>query len=336
MRRRYRKTSPWRIIPLWTAALALVGWGVWQAVLLRRSIASQHPVVTTQPAMAVGGTTVTPTGAQGGEPWPTPQTAPVEITDTLVLATMPENFDQPFLQLTPAFDPLLTPEQLVGQGREFLDNGQIVAGRFAFNAALARTNSEPLAAELRSILSSLNGPVFMGTAVLPEDPSARFVDIQSGDTFLSLGRTYGTTAEFIRRINPTLNPNNLQINAGIKIVQGPFHVRIFKRAGRLDLYARDIYVASCMVDFPDGNYLPKGDYQVTAGTKLQLGQRTWIGFEGRESATEGITRGWLFGSAGPRGDDPRNRATGIHLADSDLAQLYLVLTEARSRIRVDP
>jgi hypothetical protein len=113
-------------------------------------------------------------------------------------------------------------------------------------------------------------------------------------------------------------------------------VRISKHEQRLDLYARDMYVASCAVDFPDGNYLPKGDYQVTAGTKLQIAGRTWIGFEGHEPATEEITSGWLFGAAGPRGSDVKNRATGIHLADSDLVQLYLVLTEARSHLRVEP
>jgi hypothetical protein len=339
MRRRYRKSSPWKTIPLWSIALALVGWGVWQAELLRRTMIAQGSVSTTQPVMAVGSANVVAQGAQGGEPWtmPAADMEPADpAADTLVLGNGPDAIDQPFLQPTPVFDAALSSDQLFAQGKELLDNGQIAAGRFALNAALSRTTDDAVAAELRSILTNLNAPVFMGTAVLPDDPCARFVDIQSGDTYLSLGRTYGTPAEFIHLINPALNPNNLKLLTGVKIVQGPFHMRISKRASRLDLYARDMYVASCAVEFPDGNYLPRGDYQITAGTKLQLGGRTWIGFEGHEPATEEITNGWLFGTAGPRGTDTKNRATGIHLADSDLEQLYRVLAEARSHLRVEP
>jgi hypothetical protein len=337
MRFRSRKTSRWKSLPLWVIALGLIGWGIWQAMAVRRAMLAQAPAVTTHPAMAINGVTVMPVGAQGGEPWTmTPDTHPDGIDDTLVIKETQEVVDQSFLEPTPGCDPALSADELFAHGKDLLENNQMVAGRFALNAALARSTDEAQAEQLRGILANLNIPVFMGTAVLPDDPCVRYVDIRSGDTFLSLARTYGVTSQFLQRINPSLNPNNLKVLTGIKVVQGPFHVRISKRAGRLDLYARDIYVASCAVDFPEGNYLPKGDYQVTAGTKLLLGSRIWIGFEGREEATEGVANGWLFGSAGPRGSDTKNRATGVHMADSDLAQLYLTLAEARSHIRIDP
>jgi hypothetical protein len=44
----------------------------------------------------------------------------------------------------------------------------------------------------------------------------------------------------------------------------------------------------------------------------------------------------MFGAAGPRGTTPKDRATGIHLGDGDLAQLYNVLSEGRSHLRVEP
>ena len=163
--------------------------------------------------------------------------------------------------------------------------------------------------------------------------------IRAGDTFLSLGRAYGVPAAFLQKLNPKLEPRTLRPQTGVKIVQGPFHVRLVKHAARLDLYARDLYVASCLVTFPEGNYLPRGDYEVAPGTKLQAGApsagRTWIGFQGVEPATEGVTSGWMFGAAGPRAPrpGPRHRdSTG----GTGPGELYNVLSEGRSHVRVEP
>jgi len=248
-----------------------------------------------------------------------------------------------FLLPTPAFDASLSVADLIARGKADLAAGRTSAGRYAFNEALARTTDEAEGAQLRQALAGINRSIFLSTALLPDDPSARLVPIHSGDNYLSIARSYGITTAFLQILNPTLNPNNLKPNTGIKIVQGPFAARVVKHANRLDLYARDQYVASFTIEFPEGNYLPRGEYQVAPGTKLQLAgasrsstERTWIGFRGIDEATEPVTNGWLFGSAGPRGNDAKNRATGIHLADGDLQQLYNTLTESHSRLTVLP
>ena len=334
-RRRDKKTS-WKKLPLWCLALALIGWGLWQAELLRRSVVDQGASVTPPPAMAVGpddpdanalpalATLPTLTIAGGG-------------TDSLPLATsLPE--PTAHLEPTPTFDPALSAEDLIRQGMAQLNAGHAPAGRFALNEALARTSDESRAAQIRQTLTTLNMPVFLGIEILPDDPAVRIVPIRSGDTFLSLGRTYGIPATFLQKLNPALDPRNLRPQTGIKIVQGPFHVRILKHAARLDMYARDLYVASCPVAFPEGNYLPRGDYEIAPGTKLQTAAsgRTWIGFHGAEPATDAITSGWIFGAAGPRSNAPKDRSTGIQLAEPDLSQLYNVLSEGRSHLRVEP
>ena len=182
----------------------------------------------------------------------------------------------------------------------------------------------------------MNGSVFLGTALLPVDPLARYVDIQPGDSFLKLGRTFGVPAAYLAAINPDLNPRNLKPTAGVKIVQGPFAVRVVKRAARLDLFARDMYVRSYAIALPEGNYLPRGAYRVAQGTKVQAGGRAWIGFEGAEDATAGVQSGWMYGSTGPRGSAAKDRATGVRLADGDLLQLFAVLVETRSTLQVEP
>jgi hypothetical protein len=342
MARRRNKKSSWTTLPIWCLALALIGWGLWQAELLRRSVVNQGQSITLAPGMAVGPAEGTE-GSSLLRAIPLPTTGHAEDTsgtDTpwVGAATLPDVTAT--LEPTPTFDAALSADDLIRQGMALLNAGQAPVGRYALNEALARTTDEALAAQLRQALAALNVPVFLGTDLLPDDPSVRMVPIRSGDTFLSLARAYGVPAAFLQKLNPALDARNLRLRTGVKIVQGPFHVHIAKHAGRLDLFARDIYVASCLVTFPEGNYLPRGDYEVASGTKLQLGApssgRTWIGFQGVEPATEGVTSGWMYGAAGPRGSAPKDRTTGIQLGVGDLAQLYNVLSEGRSHVRVEP
>jgi hypothetical protein len=264
----------------------------------------------------------------------------LDAIPTLVLAE-PEAPDVTGpLEPTPTFDTALSAADLIRQGNALLQAGKTPAARFAFNEALARTTDEAQAAQLRQALTAINLPVFLGPDLLPDDPAARMVPIHGGDTFLSLAKAFGVPSAFLQKLNPDLDERRLRPQTGIKIVQGPFHVRISKRAARLDLYARDLYVASCPVTFPEGNYLPRGDYRVAPGTKLQVGApsagKTWIGFRGTQDVTESVTCGWIYGSAGPRGNTPQDLATGLKLAAADLAQLYNVLSEGRSHVRVEP
>lgn len=337
--RRRKRSSPFRTVFLWTICLSLIGWGLWQAELLRRSvISSSPPPATSQPDAAIDSASIQRPPAPGDTP---PELIEAAATDHAPTITTQELAVEPaHLEPLPIFDPGLSASDLYAQGHAALAAGQTLAGRFALNEALARTTDDAQAAELRQTLSALNLPIFLGSDLLPDDPAARLVEIQDGDNFLTIARAYGINAAFLQTLNPTLSPANLKPGTGIKIVQGPFQARISKHADRLDLYARDLYVASCAVDFPEGNDLPRGDYLIAPGTKLLLGPpaagRIWLGFQGLEPATQSVTSGWIFGTAGPRGTDPRNRSTGIHLATPDLLQLYNTLTEGRSHLHVDP
>jgi hypothetical protein len=120
------------------------------------------------------------------------------------------------------------------------------------------------------------------------------------------------------------------------VVQGPFHLRIFKSAGRIDLYARDLYVQSFAGQVEEGNYLPAGTYRVERGSKIQVGRRVWVGIQGGgETAREAVS-GWLYGQAGPRRAKRSDLISGVKIADAELFQLYNVLVEGRSLVRVEP
>jgi hypothetical protein len=347
-RNRRRKKPAWATVPVWGALALLAGWSIWQAREFQhslladvrqseaRSAAADLPrdaLSRSQQAVKAAreiDDPLTPVLMQPG-PEPFPE-ATIDFVDPL-LSVSPE---EAAAQTAPAVDPALSANELVQLARKLMDAGRIVDGRAALNAALARTSDQQQADRLRTALTSLNTGVFLGSALLPEDPLARYVDIQPGDSFLRLARKYTVTAAYLQSINPSLNPRNLKPLMGVKVVPGPFSATLVKHASRLDLFVRDMYLRSFPILLPEGNYLPPGDYRIAPGTKLQAGAHSWIGFDGAEPATQNVTRGWIFGPKGPRGNALRDRTTGLQMTDSDLQQLYNVLVESHSHLHVIP
>ena len=345
MARRRRKKSPFSTLAWLLLAAIPAAWGLWQANELRKSILLNQ----SGPLMASAAVLVNDSKSidamnpdELAPPIDDKSHAAVGGVSPAVPPAMPARIkiiDSPRLMAGHTFSTSLSSDDLFTQGKTLLNAGNLVAARYALNASLERCRNEGRAQEIRNILAPLNQPVFLGNAILPNDPAARLITIQEGDLFLKLGKEFGVPAAFLQSINPSLNARNLKPGSGAKIVQGPFAINIIKHAGRLDLFARELYVCSFPADFPEGNSLPTGDYRVIPGTKLQLAQggaKTWIGFEGIEPGTEQVTAGWIFGSSGPRGNSARDHATGIRLADSDLLEVYNVLAEGKSRVRVLP
>jgi len=345
------------MLPLWAGIAALVGWGMWQAAEFRRSLNDEPGAspasATTAAAAAPTIVNDAPPGIDrndGGEPEQmfnaslrvTPDewaaaTTPAALDQVNEAAPVPVGVVEPAVAASaPAEQSSVTADELMARGAQLLDAGHIVEGRASLNAALAVLGEDPRSEHLRQELTSLNADIFLGSTVVAEDPAANYVDIQPGDSFLKLGRRYGIPPALVEAINPGLNPRNLKPATGVKIVQGPFHLRIFKHAGRIDLYARDLYVQSFAGSVEEGNYLPVGTYRVSSGSKIQVGQKVWVGIEGASEGAREVVNGWLYGQAGPRQAKRSDLISGIKLADADLVQLYNVLVEGRSLVRVEP
>ena len=332
MPRRSRKSSPLKPLLMWGCAVAFAGWGIWQADQIWHAVAAEGEAAqrASQPAERAQVVPVKDADAREGE-------SPLAVTIDGVNFDLIVPADEDRLEpAEPEFDPALTSEDLRSMGMRLLATGEDVAARDALNAALGRCRDDTVAESLRTTLRGLNTPVFLGTAILPEDPAARLVEIQPGDSFTRLGHEYAVPASLLEAINPSLKARDLRPLKGMKIVEGPFHARVIKHASRLDLYARRMYVTSWSLQFPEGNILPAGEYRIAEDGKIRLANgKTWIGFEGADAGTDGIRAGWIFGSTGPRGTASRDRETGIRMADSDLASLYNVLVERRSLVRVE-
>jgi hypothetical protein len=284
------------------------------------------------------------------------------------------------MQAAPATAPAEpTSDELAARGKQIdllieaagkaADAGDQLTRRTKLNAALTLIGESARSAEVRASLAAMNTSTFLGSDVLPNDTLAPLVPVEAGDSFLKLARRYQIPLDLMTIVNPTVSPTGLRPGVGVKVILGPFHVRVVKHAQRLDLLARNMYVRSYTVNFDEGNFLPAGVYRVgtsggeshKGGGKVRLapdphtgqtvvsgpggpgsgsadlppGVREWIGFSGAEPGTRTVVAGWLCGSAGPRGAGG-GEVAGVRLQDADLHQLYNVLVEGRSLIRVEP
>ena len=210
------------------------------------------------------------------------------------------------------------------------------AARAALNAALLILGNDTRAPILRQQLAAMNTGVFLGAAIVPEDTAAPVVEIRPGDSFLKIGRRYDIPAGLLESLNPGVNSRSLRTGGGIKVVQGPFHLRYTKSGRRLDLYARDLYVKSYDAIVEEGDLLPRGTYRIKAATKITVGGTVWVGFEGVSAEARQITIGWIYGSSGPRLGRNRGLPSGLKVSDEDMRQLYNTVVESDSLLRVEP
>jgi hypothetical protein len=338
---RRKKRPAWAAIPLWSAMTLFAGWGVWQFSNFRQKLMAE---VQPSRAAAAGGS-----GAAASSP-----SDPGDQVETLMLDDSRSNdpwadATTPVLGIsgaggaggtatagaTPGAE-ARTPDEWMALASTLLNEGKIPQGRAALNAALQALGNDARAPLVRRQLTTLNEGVFLGSAIVPEDPAAPFVEIRPGDSFLKFARQYAVPAGLLEKLNPNLNPRNLKPETGVKIVQGPFHLRFSKADHRLDLYVRDLYVKSMGAEVEEGNYLPRGVYRMKAASKIEVGSRQWIGFEGTGGETQDITIGWIYGSAGPRLGRNRGLPAGVKVRDEDLRQLYNALMETRSLLKVEP
>ncbi|MCH8219067.1 MAG: L,D-transpeptidase family protein [Planctomycetes bacterium] len=178
--------------------------------------------------------------------------------------------------------------------------------------------------------------------------------VQSGDTLERIGKRHSVPAEILQNINGIPRPKALRAGRKIKVVNGPFHVRVRRSAFTMDLYLKNTYVKSYQVGLGmPGHETPTGTWIVGEGEKLvrpqwtdpngrtfsasdpdyPLGSR-WIGLQGVEGDAVGKTGFAIHGTEAPE-EIGKNASRGcIRLNDGNAIELYKMLLPGLSKVRV--
>ncbi|MBN1766095.1 MAG: L,D-transpeptidase family protein, partial [Sedimentisphaerales bacterium] len=189
--------------------------------------------------------------------------------------------------------------------------------------------------------------------VFPGDEYCRLYKVERGDRLTSIGKKFDVPYQLLQRINQIDDPRRLGAGETIKVVKGPFHAVVDRGRFRLYVYLGDTLVCSYPVGLgASGRQTPAGVWEVklkqvnpawsdTENGKYYypddpenpLGER-WIAIEGVEGEAVGRNGFGIHGTIRP---DEIGKAASrgcIRLLNEDVEELYDMLIEGQSRVKV--
>jgi len=231
----------------------------------------------------------------------------------------------------------------------------IIEARDRLNETLSMPMNNVQRAVIKEKLSELADKWLFGRDVFRQDRFCGHYKVKLGDSLSAIGRQYKVPWEILAEVNKISRPEMLKAGETIKVIQGPFHVRVHRSTLTMDVYLQHTFIRSFVVGLGRaGRETPTGLWRVKRGGKLTsptwtdpdtyktykagdpdypLGSR-WIGLEGvggeakgrRGFAIHGTKKPEEIGTAGSRGC--------IRLYNGDAILVHNLLTPGLSRVEV--
>lgn len=256
----------------------------------------------------------------------------------------------------PAFDA----EVLFKQAAAKRDNGDLVTARDLMSSALAAGKFDDADADAaRSFIGQLNEKIILGTQKFPADPYNKTWKVESGHVLIKIAKRFDVTAELLCKINGLSSPSRLRADSTIKTIQGPFHVVVSKSRFEADVYLGapggegSMYIKTFRVGLGSDGSTPTGTWEVDSGKLVNpvyysprgegivaaddpqnpLGER-WIPLKGIEGECVGKESYGIHGTIEPDSIGKNMSLGCIRLANGEIEQLYDLLVEGKSKVKV--
>jgi lipoprotein-anchoring transpeptidase ErfK/SrfK len=257
-------------------------------------------------------------------------------------------------ELSQATDPEVS--QLIVQANQDLRAGKIITARNKLNDCLSMQISYKDRKIIQTLLSSLSDKWLFSSKIYPEDNLTDSYAVKPGDRLEDIGDEYKVPYQVLMRINNIENPRLLRAGSKIKVIKGPFHAIISRSDFTMDLYlGKDMFVKTYKVGLgKDGRITPTGSWIVKKGGKLvkpnwtdpdtgktyiaehpeyPLGAR-WIALEGLSGNAVGKKGFALHGTNDPESIGTNSSRGCIRLENSDIIEVFSLLKEGHSKIKV--
>ena len=247
------------------------------------------------------------------------------------------------------------PTAIIAEITSLLNAGpaRIIAARNKLNEMLSTPLTRQQSAFVKKQFSSLAENWLFNRTVLPGDTLCSKYKVAPGDRLAIIGRKFKVPYQIIMRINNIERPESLRAEEVIKVINGPFHVRICRSTFTMNLYLQDTFVRSFSVGLGGTDReTPTGLWRVKPGGKLvkplwtdpdsgvvyrgtdsdyPLGSR-WIGLQGLKGAAEGRT-GFAIHGTNSSGQVGQAISRGcIRMNDNDVKLVYDLLTPGLSQV----
>jgi LysM repeat protein len=191
--------------------------------------------------------------------------------------------------------------------------------------------------------------------IFAEDSLCGSYKVKSGDRLALIAQENRIPYEILLQINGIPKPEALQAGATIKIVKGPFRVKVHRSTFTLELYLQDTFVRSFKIGIgKTGRETPKGLWIVKAGGKMikprwtdpdtnktyesddpdyPLGSR-WIALEGVEGDAKGREGFAIHGTKVPEEVGAATSRGCIRMYNGEVILMYNALVPTFSKVEV--
>jgi lipoprotein-anchoring transpeptidase ErfK/SrfK len=234
--------------------------------------------------------------------------------------------------------------RLPGQSDEALRQAaaQEAAGNLTGAIATLQTalKAGPAAEPLTRKLYELNKKFYLTPAGGASGENA--YKVKGGDTLTSIARAHGVTAELLMRLNGLKN-DRLKRDQVLKVVKGPFDVRVVKQTYTLEVRRGDAVLFTYQVGLGKEDSTPLGAY--TAGAKLknptqfdqEKGKSIAFGAPEHTIGTRWITLSGQYGIHGtvePQSIGKQMSKGCVRMLNEEVEQVFDLLVEGKSKVAI--
>ncbi len=247
--------------------------------------------------------------------------------------------------------------KLISEAISYLEENpaKIIETRDRLSETLLLPMSEQQRALVKGKLSELADTWLFSRRIFPQDNLCSPYKVEPGDLLSTIGKNCKVPYEIIMEINNIRRPETLRAGETIKVINGPFHVRVHRSTFTMDLYLQNTFVRSFTVGLgKPGMETPTGLWIVKTGGKMisptwtnpvsgktydpidpdyPLGSR-WIGLEGLKGDAVGRTGFAIHGTKDPKGVGIAGSQGCIRLQDENAILVYNLLVPEFSQVEV--
>ncbi|GAI29930.1 unnamed protein product, partial [marine sediment metagenome] len=204
--------------------------------------------------------------------------------------------------------------------------------------------------------SELANKWLLSKNIFPDDKLCGSYLVKSGDQLRTIARRYKVPWEILKEINKISRPETLQAGGQIKVINGPFHAKVYRSIFTMDLYLQDkTFVRSFRVGLgKEETETPTGLWRVKSDGKLikppwpdpvtgrmyhpedldyPLGSR-WIGLEGIKGNAKGRTGFGIHGTIETEQIGTTGSRGCIRMHNGEVILLYNLLLPNLSTVEV--
>ncbi|OHB61393.1 MAG: hypothetical protein A2167_03030 [Planctomycetes bacterium RBG_13_46_10] len=278
--------------------------------------------------------------------------APPSIV-TLAAEAEPEpNVTSPASQIDPNVADLVAQAMVLVNSQP----AAIIEARDRLNDALLICRDVKQRAFIKEQLSNLSERWLFNKNLFPNDKLCTSYQVRRGDQLRIIGDKHKVPYEILAQINNIRNPQALQAGQVIKVINGPFNVKVSRSTFTMDMYLQNTFVRSLPIGLgKPGKETPTGQWRVKKDGKMEkpiwtdpdtqrvykpadpdypLGSR-WIELEGMEGPAKDRTGFGIHGTKEPETIGAAQSRGCIRLHNGDAIMVYNLLVPIHSRVIIE-